>query len=408
MKKIYTLALMAAVTFGASAERAAYNGEKVTPVKGTIVNDAKAIVADKQKSRKAIARSEASDELQALNTWSCYGLLNGASGYLDYPLSVEVVDEETGEVNIVLMNDSKFTITGTYNAEEYTLTIPNNQYMFSDSDGPIYFYAKELDADGYLVDGAAEAEEIVGIYMDGVAEFPEEFAWAAGDPEQEGLGWYFLTSENYFVAAEVEPDPFEDAYLCPDGQFNDNILYPLFMGEENTETVDVEVYSNGEGMYKVIHPFQTLYTAIGAGPEVQSPAMVIDATDPDNVVLDLQSTGINGGSDGVYGYASFDWADVPEDDQLITMTVDGNNVTITFPYHSTIVYASGSGKIYYGSAYESTLTFTDENIETGVKNVEAAAEGPAVYYNLQGVRVENPEGVVIRVQDGKATKMLVK
>lgn len=33
---------------------------------------------------------------------------------------------------------------------------------------------------------------------------------------------------------------------------------------------------------------------------------------------------------------------------------------------------------------------------------------PAAYYNLQGVRVENPRGLVIRVQNGKATKTFVK
>lgn len=44
---------------------------------------------------------------------------------------------------------------------------------------------------------------------------------------------------------------------------------------------------------------------------------------------------------------------------------------------------------------------------TGIADVEEAAEGVAVYYNLQGVRVNNPErGIFVKVQNGKATKVV--
>ncbi len=401
MKKLYTLALLAAVTFGASAERAMYNGEKVAPAKTAMVKDAKAL-PQQQKARKGIAKSISVDELEALNTWSCYSLLNNDGGYKDYDLTINVLDEATGKIEIVFKHDARYTVYGTYNADEYTITIPNNQYMFDDVDGPIYFYFKEIDETGMLVDGSAEVEEIVGYYMDGAAEFPYEYAWAAGDPEAEILGFYFMTAENYFVYAE---DPFENATLCPDGSFNENLIYPSFTGVQNTEYADVEVYSNGEGLYKVVDPFKSLYSTLGFNGA--SPDMVIDATDPDDVFVDLQATGISGGSDGAYGYASMSWYMDPEENQFITKTVEGNTVTITFPVKSTLLYASGSGQLYYGSQYQSTLTFTDD-FETAVKNVEAASEGAAVYYNLQGVRVANPEGIVIRVQDGKATKLFVK
>ena len=44
--------------------------------------------------------------------------------------------------------------------------------------------------------------------------------------------------------------------------------------------------------------------------------------------------------------------------------------------------------------------------ETGITGIEAE-NGEAVYFNLQGVRVENPEnGIFIRVQNGKAVKIM--
>ena len=46
-----------------------------------------------------------------------------------------------------------------------------------------------------------------------------------------------------------------------------------------------------------------------------------------------------------------------------------------------------------------------EAIDTGIAGIEAE-NGEAVYFNLQGVRVENPEnGIFIRVQNGKAVKI---
>lgn len=51
-------------------------------------------------------------------------------------------------------------------------------------------------------------------------------------------------------------------------------------------------------------------------------------------------------------------------------------------------------------------TFTS-NKTTGIESIVAPVEGAVEYYNLQGVKVANPEnGVFIRVQGGKATKVV--
>ena len=50
-------------------------------------------------------------------------------------------------------------------------------------------------------------------------------------------------------------------------------------------------------------------------------------------------------------------------------------------------------------------TFTTNQV-TGVENIIIENQGNVEYYNLQGVKVANPEnGVFIRVQGGKATKV---
>ena len=65
-----------------------------------------------------------------------------------------------------------------------------------------------------------------------------------------------------------------------------------------------------------------------------------------------------------------------------------------------------------GKSYKVTINLNDNTItiseSTGVEGIEVEA-GEAVYYNLQGVKVANPEnGVFIKVQGNKASKVLVK
>ncbi len=51
------------------------------------------------------------------------------------------------------------------------------------------------------------------------------------------------------------------------------------------------------------------------------------------------------------------------------------------------------------------LTLTES---TGISEIAADAEAPVVYYNLQGVRVANPKGLVIRKQGNTVSKVVVK
>ncbi len=62
---------------------------------------------------------------------------------------------------------------------------------------------------------------------------------------------------------------------------------------------------------------------------------------------------------------------------------------------------------YQGAAYYKFQHSTTSGIED--VNVAVEEDAPAVYYNLQGVPVVNPEsGIYIRVQGGKATKVLIR
>ena len=56
-----------------------------------------------------------------------------------------------------------------------------------------------------------------------------------------------------------------------------------------------------------------------------------------------------------------------------------------------------------------TITVNYENTETGVEGVEVENDATVEYYNLQGVKVNNPaNGIFIKVQGNKASKVYVK
>ena len=87
-----------------------------------------------------------------------------------------------------------------------------------------------------------------------------------------------------------------------------------------------------------------------------------------------------------------------------TGAYDKDSKTLYLPEGTTKVTITPAATIGFNGI---TVNFSDAS---AVEAIEAEdADAPVVYYNLQGVRVANPEnGLYIRVQGNKATKVLVK
>lgn len=88
-----------------------------------------------------------------------------------------------------------------------------------------------------------------------------------------------------------------------------------------------------------------------------------------------------------------------EDDNDGYTALPDNKLTLTKSGEEYSVYAMKDGV----KSEAKTIT---ANVPSGITGIEAE-NGEAVYFNLQGVRVQNPEnGVFIRVQNGKAVKIM--
>jgi hypothetical protein len=144
--------------------------------------------------------------------------------------------------------------------------------------------------------------------------------------------------------------------------------------------------------------------------------MTLDATDPANICIAQTSAGVYSVDDGTYYYFSDSWyndkygagRDSTDPEKRITLETDGEYSIIRFPYDCITILGNSSANLYSGAPFESVLKFKTSNLGVGDLEVEEES-GEAVYYNLQGVRTERPaRGIAIRIQNGKATKVLLR
>ena len=73
------------------------------------------------------------------------------------------------------------------------------------------------------------------------------------------------------------------------------------------------------------------------------------------------------------------------------------------------IVISGSLEAYFSAPGVKNAVYVSGLDESGIDNITTDSNAPAEYYNLQGVRVANPEaGLYIRRQGNNVTKVYVK
>ncbi|MCH5219637.1 MAG: hypothetical protein J1F20_03625 [Muribaculaceae bacterium] len=414
MKKFYAILAAAAIVTSASAsiERHTLDGALNLPVKKEVkALDAKEVAhkATSKVAKKSVSKAIAEDGITGEYVWDGVSLIRQSE--FQVACDIELVDAATGEVSIVL--GGRWEVLGTYDAVAGTLSIPNMQYLFSDEDGPVYFYIKEYnELIGDFLPGVGLADETTATYQDESFVFPEMDIWAIGDPDHEELGYYEVSLANEFFV------PIEWTYVGI-GEWTENIISALF--SVPAVPVEVEIYQHpeDEDVFMVTDPLKAFYA--DNEWDGASPSMLLDAEDPDNVGLIETSADFTYQGKEVfycnvaYLNANYQLTDqngqpttIPEVPCVMTEDSEGN-VTITFPVGSGIVLI---GQSIYMPQGESVLTFKKGGEQDAVNNIatDNNVNAPVEYYNLQGVRVNNPAAgeLVIKKQGTEINKVLVK
>ncbi len=441
MKKLYTIAMAAAVTMTASAitrqqasgdpvkfNRFQATAEQTVTLGGSAVTKAPA---------KASAFNSIAD-VEGEYVWSYYQLIKpggSQSGIVEFT----ILDEATGLVQIDGLFSSTIglgSVTATYDVEAGTLTVPNRQYLGIDNWGdPDYFYFKALGEDGFTIDGAIDAESVVVAVEGSTFTFADDIVIAVGDPDNEDLGWWELAALNEFTKY-VEPSDTPDledwttfttatmidGWIIPaltynDGSYADPEDFPL--------TVSVARNNENPNLLLIENPYlQSSGFPLSGTSEGY---IVLDITDPDFVlVMPEVYSGFTNGSNRVYcfniegywtsmGYTKEDIvADFEgEIDEWSNMTEEGTNTIISIPT-CRFNYPTALDKMYVwtdrGDAMKATITIEGT---VGIDNVIVANEdvnAPVEYFTVQGARVDNPQAgsIVIRRQGSQVSKVIVK
>ncbi len=235
----------------------------------------------------------------------------------------------------------------------------------------------------------------------------------------------------------IKDADFIECYLVPDDDdawddpkpaiFTDGIVAPMYSLAAPTYDVQYQTAKSNPGYIRVVNPYKSAWPYLDQVDRFEGHNhdhyLYINATDPTAVVLETAPLGImpiaEEGEAKVSSYAAY-YMDI-EGKTLAevkaaghTGTLDTTTKTITFPKKS-LLYANCKYK--NGTLYDTNkngdfkLVLDASSSSVGSLNAEAV-QGDAVYYNLQGQRVDNPAaapGLYIKAAEGQpAVKVLVK
>ncbi len=355
-------------------------------------------------------------------------LLNGMGSTVE--MTIAVSNAATGEVTISGWPQN-YVVKGIYDPAAGTLTIANKQNLGTDSYGDTnYFYLKEADADGSIVDGASAEANVVGL-VDGVnITFPAMSIWAIGDFNDEDLGWWWLSYRNNFTKIVEQGDPNEGWEDFCTAEFEDGWVLTSYniggvpvMPADMPWTVNVQRNLEDPNLLRLDNPYMAEDCPIPASNVKTGGYIVFSVADPEFVIVypEIFSGAMNG-SNKLYCFNVPGFYVANGYDKDVIVSVIGAEVCGTFDDDTHIVSIpksvfnfGGLEDGYYtwqNSAGESLADNMNSKITlsrsmSGIANVEASDDNaPVIYYNLQGVRVNNPSnGVFIRVQGNKVDKI---
>lgn len=422
MNKFYTLALSAAVCLSASAF------ERTQPAQSTIVSfdtPSNMTVEDHDLINVRVNMPQSRAGLTLQDYAGSY-IWTGTNPYnskkTEAEISIEIVDEATGEIRIEGI--CPFPLQGVVNTTDNIIGIVNKQYLYDDNDGRVYFYVKAGQGN-QLLPGAIADDFTLGEMIGGRIAFLPYDVWAVGDPSNESLGYYLLTCMNTFDKFVEDDTQWED--YCT-GTFVDGWI-TAGAGVDPDDfpwTVSIQKQVDNDYVYRLYNPYAAedspcIDKAKGDG------GIKFDITDPEFVTV--QPGIYSGYTDNQYGrfflfniegyYTSLDFTKEAITSELTDMewsTYDNNVVTIPTcrfdidrACERPMVWQSSQGESM-ADMMHAKIIFDKAPASDGIQDVCVDESNSAVeYYNMQGVRIAKPaNGICIRVQGGKATKVIAR
>ena len=421
MRKIFTLLVTAALAFSVSALNLNMEGKnlhetatvhkQLTKNHAVSVNKAKVDASGVVAKKKGKMHANAQDGVSIEGTWTFalgdYYFQNSTLTTLEKDL-VATLNGTT--LTFIDESNDMLPMVATFNEADGTVSFSK---MSLGSTGSYYIYQEPFV---YNYD----TEELDDATV--VGQFDAQKGTITFEPDN-GMAWHAYTNAagtvnaGYFGIYDLEGAEKGIEWIAMEnGTYLDNICYSNFFkapNNINTKYEEVTVLENPlqPGVYKVKEPFKTFYDIQGWDG---CPAMIIDASDPDNVLISRQGMGFGDGEGGSYSYFSNSWYQQEYGQALggtavkITKTTNENGeVTITIPARSCFLAISGSTSAYYIAA-ESVLKFSEPKEEVEL-DYNITGNATSQIDEWQGMDDEpqllDPETYAVKAafEDGKLT-----
>lgn len=436
MKKLYTLIATAAVA--ASATAANPTLVKNLPVQSTALN---AVFVQAAANPTDCAPAKAAATVPA-GTWNVIGEGQAAEGLLE-DINEEIVGADQGLTWAVTIeqsaSDANWYRTIVYNENSPMMELTgeaDTDYFYFNVADPEKVYSTEfiigageykvyqqIEESGFfdMLDPAStlRANPKYGKNENGLITFPVGAFWVL-----DAVNKRFLRVDNLGGFAIALPGAQIPALWNDLGvaDWTDGVFGPLLGDEDTTPAalpsrIMVQSYRDNDRIFRLVQPW---YAATGSTKN-----LMVDVTNVYNGtrvgIVDQQSSGVtlekglayffsrsinykNGVSDFVKDAASYPKYNITFNDETRELLLPGGSL---FWY-----YPSSDPDHVYSMKEEYTANSTIIVPEAaGVESVvvEDSANAPKEYFNLQGVRVANPEnGLYIVRQGNKVTKTFIR
>lgn len=462
MKKIYSMLALAAVSFSAATAYAGTAdqtfGNRV-PARKVISKEMNNFptqtVANKGRMVKGMRKADSSPTIEGAWTFML------GDFYFDYSEGsyipgYYIATMEGNDVTFTPLDEKMMPMLGVYDPENLTVTfkrayqgIEQGYYVFQ---YPYIFDPEKPNPDTGELGDIDEVESIVGTYNveDGLLEFEPDYglAWAGYDNmlgQEDGLMGYFAIYDlllafhfdaSESVSGEWEPignATFMDGWLVPAMGLNQK-------DEKNQYQLLLEQSVDNKYVYRLVNPYFNGPVAQYNGYENGDGYIVFDISDPDHVLFLPANAGflnyaiIPGGIYDFYCYNMLGSLVVSYPDYTLDEIISLQTGYIPFTTFKNGVVSLTSINTAEGTLYDATFGTQNDpfgggtwsnngktvnmdasitfplwyDAEVGAIAVDEAANPE--YYNLNGVRLSNPEKgqIVIKRAGGVVTKEIIR
>lgn len=448
MKKFYATVLAALCVFGVSAgiNDARLRGDVAKKtVKESAFKATKPMVQSMQKVAGEKVISRAGEEVKSIegeyNIFIGDYYFDDSVGPFIEPATIEL--DEKG--NVVISCDYFFApVTAAYDEATGVLTFSQFKFGKLNLGGNDYYVRFEPFA--YVEEdnkGKVEITEYEAVFDadSGNILFPADhgFSWSAYTDSKYKLLYSYI---DLFDVEGLEPyteidlsagwttvgtATLEDAWITVSYVWSDGVgIAP----DEAPITAELQQNDTEETLYRLVNPYyDPNWLLVETNTSTQTGYIVFDIADPDHVIVKAgYPAGYKNSNGEFYVFGMLGWqikqfgdtwdpAILPE---IIEFMEEKGQPFDTYAdgvvsVNKSIFDINRKCETYYtwnGVEYTvSTITMhIDDDDLSGLAEIEANDNAPVEYFNLQGVRVDNPAAgqVVIKRQGTKATKTLVR